>query len=223
MIMKNFIQKLLIISFFFASFSAQAEVSWYKIEVIVFANLDESTIDDEEWPLITEIPQRKSVALKPPSAEQAVPYGLIPRSELNLVSDKQHLSRSGKYKILYHSGWVQPVPETQKPLPVRITAGEIMDNGMYELDGYVAVGRGRYLHFRPDLYFSRKVQNTQAMPEVSPTDASASTASPALQFPDVPEILTVNLNQARRMRSEELHYIDHPLFGVIVEILPMDK
>ena len=223
MIMKNLIQKLLIICFFLTSFSAQAEVSWYKVEVIVFANLDESTIDDEKWQPITEVPQRKSVALKAPSAEQTVPYSLIPRSQLNLTSDKQHLSRSGKYKILYHSGWVQPVTETQKPFPVRITAGEIMDNGMYELDGYVAVGRGRYLHFRPDLYFSRKVQKAPAMPEALPVDTNASAALPALQFPELPEILTVNLNQARRMRSEELHYIDHPLFGVMVEILPMDK
>ena len=53
---------------------------------------------------------------------------------------------------------------------------------------------------------------------------ATSTASNTLSneaFPALPEILTVNLNQARRMKSEELHYIDHPLMGVLVEIKPV--
>jgi len=33
----------------------------------------------------------------------------------------------------------------------------------------------------------------------------------------------VALKQQRRMRSEELHYLDHPLFGVIIEIKPYER
>jgi hypothetical protein len=32
--------------------------------------------------------------------------------------------------------------------------------------------------------------------------------------------LTVQLNQPRRMRSGELHYLDHPLFGLLIRITP---
>jgi len=33
----------------------------------------------------------------------------------------------------------------------------------------------------------------------------------------------VTLTQQRRMRSRELHYIDHPLFGILVEITPYER
>lgn len=32
----------------------------------------------------------------------------------------------------------------------------------------------------------------------------------------------IHIEQHRRMRSKELHYIDHPRFGIIVKILPTD-
>jgi hypothetical protein len=31
----------------------------------------------------------------------------------------------------------------------------------------------------------------------------------------------VLLQQKRRMRSEEIHYIDHPLLGIVVTLTPM--
>jgi hypothetical protein len=34
---------------------------------------------------------------------------------------------------------------------------------------------------------------------------------------------TVAMRQHRRMRSKELHYIDHPLFGVLIRIIPYEK
>ncbi|PCJ45081.1 MAG: hypothetical protein COA99_05700 [Moraxellaceae bacterium] len=33
-------------------------------------------------------------------------------------------------------------------------------------------------------------------------------------------IRTVVLNESRRMRSDEMHYLDHPLFGMLIKILP---
>ena len=113
---------------------------------------------------------------------------------------------------------------------------------MYELDGYIAVGRGTYLHFRPNLFLSRKLtadenallqspinttvensaDNAQAAALI--TMQASSTATSAMSnelLPAIPDILTVNLDQARRMKSKELHYIDHPLMGILVEIRPV--
>ena len=33
-------------------------------------------------------------------------------------------------------------------------------------------------------------------------------------------IITYVMNQKRRMKSKELHYLDHPLLGVLVEAIP---
>jgi len=158
---------------------------------------------------------------------------------LSLNQELAQLKRSSNYRVLYHSGWMQPVAETQNPKPIRIQGGDILDNGMFEIDGYIGIGKGRYLHFRPDLYFSRSLTTTESnlLLKANAIETQTETIEPAQQPSAstavntaavrplelfIPETLTVNLNQARRMRSKELHFIDHPLFGVLVEIKPVE-
>lgn len=59
---------------------------------------------------------------------------------------------------------------------------------------------------------------TQASESLSP----AQTLPGFLQEDYLPRRI-VAMNQQRRMRSEELHYLDHPLFGVIIEIKPYER
>lgn len=222
------------------TWNVQAE-DWYTVEVIIFANNGNEALDDEYWPEIPDLPVRSAITLAPPSKSDAdiAAFQQLPNSLLSLNQELAQLKRSSSYRILHHSGWMQPVAETQNPKPVRIQGGNILDNGMFELDGYIGVGKGRYLHFRPDLYFSRSLTSAEsnlllkANAIETPTDSmeplqqpSASSAvntvatRPLELF--IPETLTVNLNQARRMRSKELHFIDHPLFGVLVEMKPVE-
>jgi hypothetical protein len=56
------------------------------------------------------------------------------------------------------------------------------------LTGLLRVTRGRYLHLDTDL---------------------------ALQDPDSAQLYRIQLN--RRMRSGELHYVDHPLLGIVIK------
>ncbi|WP_286238675.1 CsiV family protein [Neptuniibacter halophilus] len=208
----------------------------FKVEVIAFANKDQGALSDEYWPVINEIPEKsRAIYLGSDSAG----YQRLSGGSLNLHDEKNRLRNSGHYRILYHGGWVQPVYQTLDPRPIRIQAGEILDNGMYELDGYIAVGRGRYLHFRPDLYLSQRLSpaqteqlkrspgkqqpdtSTAAMLSMQSSSTAVSTLSSA-QFPVIPQILTVHQDQARRMRSSELHYIDHPLLGIVVQITPVN-
>ncbi len=224
-----------------ASF-AQAE-DWYTVEVIIFANTGNQALDDEYWPEINEVPLKTSITLAEPtqSDEELTAFQKLEPSLLSLNQELAQLKRSDNYRVLYHEGWMQPVAETQQPEPVRIQGGDILDNGMYELDGYIGIGKGRYLHFRPDLYFSRsltaaessmllKTQHDETLETTEIANAEeltsnvASTAIRVIQPAElfIPETLTVNLTQARRMRSKELHFIDHPLFGVLIEVKPVE-
>ena len=58
------------------------------------------------------------------------------------------------------------------------------------LHGLVRVTRGRYLHFETDLVVDTGAEGP------------------------------VRTNQSRRMRSDEVHYIDHPRLGILVRIDP---
>jgi hypothetical protein len=42
------------------------------------------------------------------------------------------------------------------------------------------------------------------------------------QTPDYVSIRTVQLEEHRRMRSKELHYLDHPMLGVLIYIVPYE-
>jgi hypothetical protein len=37
-----------------------------------------------------------------------------------------------------------------------------------------------------------------------------------------PKTAYFELNESRRMRSKELHYLDHPAMGIIVKITPVE-
>ena len=58
----------------------------------------------------------------------------------------------------------------------------------------IRLHRSRYLHVEPDLWFMSNAADGQPY--------------------------WVRINQNRRMRSEELHYLDHPLFGLLVRLTP---
>ena len=55
-------------------------------------------------------------------------------------------------------------------------------------------------------------ENSQLIPQHVPT------------YSDDPFIIKniMTLNQSRRMRSNEIHYIDHPRMGVIIKIMPLE-
>jgi hypothetical protein len=52
---------------------------------------------------------------------------------------------------------------------------------------------------------------------LDPNQADAETG------PQYPFRHAVLMQQKRRMRSTEVHYLDHPLFGVVVTILPLSE
>jgi len=102
------------------------------------------------------------------------------------------------------------------------------------LDGTVRVHRARYLHVEADLLYYRPSDgpgqgNAAGAPQTSIDSDSAPLAdSPDTAFIEqllaedeaVPRLF--RLTEQRRMRSNELHYLDHPMFGVLVEAWPLE-
>ncbi len=104
------------------------------------------------------------------------------------------------------------------------------DPGRAALDGTVRVHRARYLHVEADLLYYRPLDRDARAP-VPPGSDSA-----GLPLPDSPDTALIEqllaeedvatrlfrLTESRRMRSAELHYLDHPLFGMLVEAWPVE-
>ena len=113
----------------------------------------------------------------------------LPDEQLALQDLVRRLENSGEFEVLQQLAWQQPVPERGSPQPIYVN----LSNG--ELQGHLAVTLGRYLHTQATLWL-----------KPTPTGAASDLAGYAL------------LDQSQRMRSGDLHYFDHPLFGLLVRI-----
>ena len=97
-----------------------------------------------------------------------------------------------RFDVLAAGSWHQPVPAREQPFPLLVQLGEAESAAPFVLEGSFGVTLGRYLHFEARLLL-RLAPDTTAL-----------------------------LAEKRRMRSEELHYLDHPAFGLLVYATPVE-
>ena len=152
----------------------------------------------------------------PPEGEQqesiddailaSVIYAEFPRAFRQLNKEKLGLARIGRslrlssrFDLLTHRAWLQPL--TKQPRPVLLQTGEQFGDE-FEIDGTLSFSRTRFLHVKSDLWFTQ-----------------FTTMSSQLVDSYIP-IHSHRLQHTRRMRSNELHFIDHPFFGILIEITP---
>lgn len=179
------------------------------------------------------------------------------------------IRRSQAYHLLYHQAWRQTIPHRTDPDHILITGGKQFDQH-YELEGFISLSRGRYLHLETRLWLNEFVPREEwsnaslslpPVPEPPPVpieqpvtdaldnddaddvvvvtlgaDGTPSFGDPGL-IPDTrsaPAVLSPDqtssyqlamswlLHQRTRLRSGQLHYVDHPHFGVLIYINPVE-
>lgn len=141
--------------------------------------------------------------------------------ELALSEQADKLQRGNRHRILWHQRWLQATPERGAAVPVLVQSGERW-GPRFELEGTLGLSIGRYLHMHAKLW----LQEPPLLPFAdAPLPVSASDAEPALTDPlppfAQPEYRYMALDEHRRLRSNELHYLDHPRFGVLLLVQPV--
>lgn len=203
----------------------------YRVEMIIFANTEPEAFHSEQWALDTE--ERNTAEAVDLFTGERRP-GFLPLRDGDLVEARQLLDNSERYEVLQHVIWQQPGLAAADAVPVRIHGGtdyslqypermeprlEVGEDGtiveipgpdrLEQLDGTVRVELGRYLHVYTDLVLRKPVVIERIDPETQQPEQTAA-------------LLDVPMEEHRRMRSRELHYIDHPLLGVLVQITPVE-
>jgi hypothetical protein len=195
---------------FFTSLSATVyaaeAVRQFDIELLIFQNL---SADDggEVWPIdYSEWFDDDSVEQGDPepgkatrTSKRATRVIWLGRDALHLQAEQHALKRSGNYRPLRHLAWRQTVLDRNRAQEIEIPPSNA--EGPVKIEGTVRVAVERYLH----LYLDLKLIDTTLALKTGFSDY------------DLPEF---RLQQRRRMRSKELHYFDHPKFGVIALITP---
>ena len=136
--------------------------------------------------------------------DDAFRFRLLTPEEYQLDAAYKKLERIPAYVPLLHGGWLQPGLPDAETQPVDLAL-----LGSLNPTGTVRVYLSRFLHVELDLTYR---------------GGPAAAAATDLDSPDTLHELSLapryRLQTQRQVRSGELHYFDHPAFGVLVTITP---
>lgn len=123
----------------------------------------------------------------------------------------QKLTPQKGYTIVYHRAWRQPAYGDHQA--VTFAVDDITPKGE-QLTGTIKFYKNRYAHMEVDFTLWRKI----------PTPIRARFAQHEnLPLTHLPETWPFHLQEARKMKSGEWHYLDHPLFGVLMAIQRIEQ
>lgn len=161
-----------------------------------------------------------------------------------LADSAANLRYSPDYRLLAHFGWTQRSLSKRNALPIKISADNVSDTLLPE--GELKLYVSRFLHLQVELTSSRCepiTQNQELSQELTQTPATeaqtndnAAMDNKLAQGANTQErsekITETALNasncinnvyrfkQYRKMRSKELHYLDNPVYGLLVYVTP---
>ncbi|MEM7407978.1 MAG: CsiV family protein [Pseudomonadota bacterium] len=191
---------------------AQSHARWYTVEVAVFERVSTAGLSEEHWPeelaaarggFSVSAQQDSGVRVLTAGSSEASAIARVGRGQLAYGRLVNRLAASGEVRPLLHTGWRQPGLRKSEALPVRVNGAAQGVNGS-SVKGTIRLYRSRYLHLEADLTYTR--------PDAGATSGLSGGTNP----------IRFVLRESRRMRSGELHYLDHPLFGMLVRATPYE-
>ena len=224
------------------------DMRYYDVEVVIIENFSEKAKNSENWPLQVKLIQpEKIVQLGQPVLSEWLPqdkeidlnssYTVLGPQNYNLSEHVEKISESETQRVIFHTAWRQPGLDKNQALPIYFKHdvaaapvieteqnGVLADNGEnlttektdampLILEGILRVTLSRYLHLEAELTLQNK------LPELVKSDNPFSILDNEVERSELQKQGVVHLKQKRRrIRSNELHYIDHPVLGILINI-----
>ncbi|HET8799685.1 MAG TPA: CsiV family protein [Marinobacter sp.] len=173
-------------------------------------------------------------------AEDGTPQStlnLAPDNTLHLSEAAARLERSGNYRILVSAGWYEAFPPDYQGEPLQVAVGDWLDGAnRREVEGTITIDRKRYLHVNvhlnhwqpnPDAGGMVDAMQDPALVDQPPAEIpladnggdATGAPTPAMPAPvaaSAPLELLTWIRETRRMRSEEIHFLDSPTISVLI-------
>jgi hypothetical protein len=228
-----------------AAAALPAPLPKYRVEFIVFAHTDVdvseelfdtgSTRDGAGPPDVLPPSEPPIRALEPPAAGPTRPaataadglepiyplatevspvedspfwFRILRADELELAATYARLENLRAYTLLAHGGWIQEGLDESTARPM-----DLANLGIVNPAGSLRLHVSRFLHVGVDLEFRAQ----------SPGEESAVDTGPSALTELAPWSEQYRMVEQRRARSGELHYIDHPRFGLLFLISPVPE
>jgi hypothetical protein len=195
--------------------------TWYQIEVIIAQRTDHlPTL--ESFPFQPPpISWNRGQTLTPFDPETSdrdllenVEFVSLPTDQLILKNEARMLEKNAGYKVLVHQSWRQILKGNKTINWVDIRGGYAWA-GHQQLEGSLGFSKGRFLHVHSDLHLNQfpSIQSTSSQRAKQNLLSAGQSLVPIVET-------RYSLTQRRKMRSNELHYLDHPKLVLLVKVIP---
>ncbi len=166
----------------------------YEVEVLIFQNYLDYLEGQELW-------TQDTVDKKLPGIDQARDSGAQPDPNSDLSKAAEALEAGGDYLILTHRRWEQEAEPRSTAKWMRVGNPNLFES---DLIGTMRFYQGRYLHIELELLFR---------------DRSVAMVSSTAGVVALPQVYRIS--EHRRIRNLEVNYFDHPKFGALVQVTPI--
>ena len=171
-----------------------AQPKSYDVEIVIFTFRHPGD-NGEQWPML--LPQETG----PAGIYSSDQISELPVDTYRLNGISNGLRQSSAYAVVFHKAWRQPAYDNANAVgyPVHAVAG----SGRNNIEGSVRLTRERFLHLDANLLMVPESSHNTVV------DLNTPYTSPVFE-----------LREKRRIKSNVIHYFDHPRFGMIATVTP---
>ncbi|MDP5325201.1 MAG: peptidoglycan binding protein CsiV [Litorivicinaceae bacterium] len=166
----------------------------YALEVLIFSRPNLVSLQDEAWP--SEAPAvPMSLNLVSAARSGYDNLVLLPARRRTLSDAAYQIRMRMNGSILFHERWIHPLTPNQATNPWLRVEGEGRDGG--RLSGFLRWSIDRFIEVDADLRL-------------------------AFTDPLTQEQRVFQITEFRKLSSKDIHYLDHPAFGMIIQADPIE-
>ena len=211
---------LALVMFLISPFCLAKAEKWYRVEVLIFETKDKQALA-EEWPINPGMPSfTNAVSL---GSDPAIEFGQLSDGHLALLDAKRKIQKN--YHLVLHKAWRQTISDKEHAQKVHLIGGKNFGGeGANEVDGILRLSSGRFLHVDADLLFRKPmkvimppVSGEQAGTTISAKFAEVANRNVWQNEPDT-KLQSFRMKESSRVKLEEIQYIDHPMYGMIIMV-----
>lgn len=198
----------LLLFFVLALFNISVFASSYQVEAVIFQNQNSSDQEIVEAGLDMSA-LNNSINLDADNGANDS-FKELSSGFYKLTGIYNELKYSKNYRPIMHVSWEQPALNSSKARYVQVRSlegqGESGDP-LIKLDGAIRIRSSQFLHADVDLFYLVKSIPESMLQTIINMGSGATIESGYAE-----------LKETRRMKLNELHYFDHPAFGLLLRV-----
>lgn len=175
----------------FSSVALAAPTRNYNVEILIFSHFTPETLQSQSWTPVTT------------HDLGGAPQKITPALELQ--HEKNVLQRNSQYQVLFDGSFKEAWSGNQSSIAIPIAS----ETAYGKLSGLMTITLSQYFDVHTNIFLTT---STNLLKQIDPTGYFSHLNQPTFSF---------QLSENRRMRSSELNYLEHPVIGVLIKIVPV--